>query len=122
MCYILFYLFLFHNPFLVDYFLSTTEANRALLVHSTEVMITDRFKKKLTVLALQVRHFCELGVKVNVSFSTSMYKITEKKADTLKASGDAYVFKSTGQLMKKTERVKVLHILAFIIVCRNVRT
>lgn len=52
--------------------------NPTLLVHFVEVMITDRFKKKFFVLALVVRYFLGLVIKVDIPAAKSIYKIMKK--------------------------------------------
>lgn len=58
------------------------KVNRALLVNFAEVVTTDSFEKKFSVLALKVRHFLEGVIKLDISDARSTYKIMKIKADT----------------------------------------
>lgn len=57
------------------------ETRRALLVQLFEVMTTDCFEKKFSLLALEVMHFPELVLKVDVPASKSIYQIIKKKGE-----------------------------------------
>lgn len=82
--------------------------NRVFLVHSVEVMTSGMFKKKLSVIALEVRHVLESVMKVDVPAGMSIYKTIKKKADTASSPLEKSMSAdSAGQMLKaiSTEQV-----------------
>lgn len=57
------------------------EVKRAHLTHFVEVMITDTFLKKLSLGALEARHFLECVIKVDIPPVKSFYDIMKRKED-----------------------------------------
>lgn len=45
-------------------------------------MTTDAFKETFSVLALEMRHFLESEIRVNIPSAKIIYKILKKKSDT----------------------------------------
>lgn len=88
------------------------EANRPVLVHFIEVVTTDTFTKKLSLLVLEVRYFLECVIKVAISGSKSICRVIKKKTDTsLKPMEKSVIVRSHDLALKEIGTEQNRHML-----------
>lgn len=79
--FVFYYLCFFHFSTSLNSSLFAIEESRKLFVHLEEVVRTDLFEKKLSVIAIEVTHFLECVIEVRVPAARSVYEIMKIKAD-----------------------------------------